>query len=242
MSHVLELKNLSVNYGNINALKGVTLHVDNGELVSLIGSNGAGKSTTLKTISSILRPVGGQVSFLGKNISVLPPHKVAAMGIAHVPEGRKVFASMTVEDNLVMGGFLLAKSLGMNEVKKEISRIYQIFPRLDERKAQYAGTLSGGEQQMLALGRAMMMRPKLLLLDEPTMGLSPAIVNEVFRYIELLKSAKSTAILLVEQLAFRALGISDRAYVLEQGAIKLTGTGPELLKNPEIKKAYLGSK
>ncbi|MBY0472275.1 ABC transporter ATP-binding protein [bacterium] len=242
MTPVLELKNVSVNYGNITALRSVSLQVNAGELVSLIGSNGAGKTTTLKTVSSILHPKSGEIFLQGKPLHLLQPHEVAGMGVAHVPEGRKVFSTLSVEDNLIMGGYLLARREGLKAVTAEMKKAYQLFPRLDERKKQWAGTLSGGEQQMLAIARAMMMRPKVLLLDEPTMGLSPVRINEVFQYIQVLKDAKTTAILLVEQLAYRALGISDRAYVLDQGAIKTTGTGKELLANPDIKKAYLGSK
>ena len=231
---MLKVDNLNVYYGKIHAIRDVSFEVNTGEIVSLIGANGAGKTTTLHTVSGLLRSTTGSITFDEKDISHLEPHKLIKYGIAHVPEGRHVFLQMTVLENLEMGAF------SMNKVSKEdIERVYDLFPRLKERKSQVAGTLSGGEQQMLAMGRAIMGHPKLLMLDEPSMGLSPILVDQIFSIIKDLHSI-GTTILLVEQNAGKALKISDRAYVLESGRIVLSGTGKELSESPEIKKAYLG--
>ena len=231
---MLKVDNLNVYYGKIHAIRDVSFEVNTGEIVSLIGANGAGKTTTLHTVSGLLRSTTGSITFDEKDISHLEPHKLIKYGIAHVPEGRHVFLQMTVLENLEMGAF------SMNKVSKEdIERVYDLFPRLKERKSQVAGTLSGGEQQMLAMGRAIMSHPKLLMLDEPSMGLSPILVDQIFSIIKDLHSIGPT-ILLVEQNAGKALKISDRAYVLESGRIVLSGTGKELSESPEIKKAYLG--
>ena len=231
---MLKVDNLNVYYGKIHAIRDVSFEVNTGEIVSLIGANGAGKTTTLHTVSGLLRSTTGSITFDEKDISHLEPHKLIKYGIAHVPEGRHVFLQMTVLENLEMGAF------AMNKVSKEdIERVYDLFPRLKERKSQVAGTLSGGEQQMLAMGRAIMGHPKLLMLDEPSMGLSPILVDQIFSIIKDLHSI-GTTILLVEQNAGKALKISDRAYVLESGRIVLSGTGKELSESPEIKKAYLG--
>jgi branched-chain amino acid transport system ATP-binding protein len=239
---MLEISDLQVRYGNISALRGVSLSVKKGELVSVIGSNGAGKTTMLRTISSLLKPVVGKIEFEGKSLIGFPPHKVTGLGIAHCPEGRRVFAQMSVHDNLILGAYLKSFSEGKKAVNAKIDKIFEIFPKLKERREQISGTLSGGEQQMLAIGRALMSSPKLLLLDEPSMGLAPVIIDEVFKVIRALRDSGETTVLLVEQLAYRALQISDRAYVLEQGAVKLTGKGSELLGNPDIQRAYLGAK
>lgn len=231
---MLKVDNLNVYYGKIHAIRDVSFEVNTGEIVSLIGANGAGKTTTLHTVSGLLRSTTGSITFDEKDISHLEPHKLIKYGIAHVPEGRHVFLQMTVLENLEMGAF------SMNKVSKEdIECVYDLFPRLKERKSQVAGTLSGGEQQMLAMGRAIMSHPKLLMLDEPSMGLSPILVDQIFSIIKDLHSI-GTTILLVEQNAGKALKISDRAYVLESGRIVLSGTGKELSESPEIKKAYLG--
>jgi len=231
---MLKVDNLNVYYGKIHAIRDVSFEVNTGEIVSLIGANGAGKTTTLHTVSGLLRSTTGSIVFDEKDISHVEPHKLIKYGIAHVPEGRHVFLQMTVLENLEMGAY------SMNKVSKEdIERVYELFPRLKERKSQIAGTLSGGEQQMLAMGRAIMTHPKLLMLDEPSMGLSPILVDQIFSIIKDLHSI-GTTILLVEQNAGKALKISDRAYVLESGRIVLSGTGKELAESPEIKKAYLG--
>ena len=231
---MLSVNNLNVFYGKIHAIKDVSFEVNTGEIVSLIGANGAGKTTTLHTVSGLLRSTTGSITFDGKDISHIEPHKLVKHGVAHVPEGRHVFLQMTVLENLEMGAF------SMNKVAKEdIERVYELFPRLKERKSQIAGTLSGGEQQMLAMGRAIMSHPKLLMLDEPSMGLSPILVDQIFSIIKDLHSI-GTTILLVEQNAGKALKISDRAYVLESGRVVLSGTGKELAESTEIKKAYLG--
>ncbi|MBE6669933.1 MAG: ABC transporter ATP-binding protein [Ruminococcaceae bacterium] len=231
---MLKVDNLNVYYGKIHAIRDVSFEVNTGEIVSLIGANGAGKTTTLHTVSGLLRSTTGSITFDEKDISHLEPHKLIKYGIAHVPEGRHVFLQMTVLENLEMGAFSMNKVL-----KEDIERVYDLFPRLKERKSQVAGTLSGGEQQMLAMGRAIMSHPKLLMLDEPSMGLSPILVDQIFSIIKDLHSI-GTTILLVEQNAGKALKISDRAYVLESGRIVLSGTGKELSESPEIKKAYLG--
>lgn len=239
---MLEIKDLKVNYGNITALSGVSLEVERGELVALIGSNGAGKTTLLRTISSLLKPTHGQILFEGQSLVALKPHLVASLRIAHSPEGRKIFAQQTVRDNLLLGAYLRFRKEGRKVVEQQMEHVFTIFPKLLERQLQLANTLSGGEQQMLAIGRALMLKPKLLLLDEPSMGLAPIIIDEVFQVIRRLKEEGQTAILLVEQLAYRALTLADRAYVLEQGKIRLTGSGRELMVNPEVQRAYLGAK
>lgn len=237
---MLVVNNLDVRYGNIRALKGISLEVKQGELVSLIGSNGAGKTTLLRTISGLLKPTEGGITFEGKPISSLKPHQITALRIAHSPEGRKVFAQQSVKDNLLLGAYLRFSKDGKKAINDQMEKVFNIFPRLRERQDQQSGTLSGGEQQMLAIGRALMLDPKLLLLDEPSMGLAPVIIDEVFKVIEELKKNTDITILLVEQLAFRALKVAERAYVLEQGVIRLSGTGKDLLVDPEVKKAYLG--
>ncbi len=239
---MLDIEDLEVRYGNIVALNGISLNVKKGELVSLIGSNGAGKTTLLRTISSQLKPTRGNISFEGQSLPRLAAHKVTALGIAHSPEGRRVFATQSVRDNLLLGAYPRFKKEGRKAIEKEMGHIYDIFPKLRERQLQQAGTLSGGEQQMLAIGRAMMLKPRLLLLDEPSMGLAPVIIDEVFEVIKRLRDSGETTILLVEQLAYRALKVADRAYVLEQGKIRLEGRGPDLLTNPEVQSAYLGAK
>ena len=233
---LLEVKDLEVYYGVIQALKGISFEVNEGEIVTLIGANGAGKTTTMQSVIGLIPSKAGTVSYEGKNITHVPCHKLVKLGMAQVPEGRRVFQELTVYDNLLMGAYTQTdKKL----IKETIERIYERFPRLKERKNQIAGTLSGGEQQMLAMGRALMCRPKLILLDEPSMGLSPLLVDEVFTIIKDL-NAEGTTVLLVEQNAGKSLAISDRAYVLENGKIVLSGTGEELLQSDKVKKAYLG--
>ena len=233
---MLEIKNLEVYYGVIQAIKGISFHVDEGEVVALIGANGAGKSTILHTITGLMGPKGGSVFFDGVEISKIKSHKIVAMGMAHVPEGRRVFAQLSVLQNLMLGAFTRTDKA---EIEDSLRGIYRRFPRLEERRHQIAGTLSGGEQQMLAMGRALMSKPRILLMDEPSMGLSPIFVAEIFSIIEEV-SAAGTTVLLVEQNAKKALAIADRAYVLETGNIVLSGPASELLDNDEIKKAYLG--
>ncbi len=232
---MLKVENINVYYGSIHAIKNVSFEVSQGEIVTLIGANGAGKSTTLQTVSGLLHSKTGSITFLGEKLDNTPAHKIVTKGIAHVPEGRRIFLQMTVEENIQMGAYTRPS----NEYDEVLAEVYEHFPRLKERRKQIAGTLSGGEQQMLAMGRAMMSKPKLLMLDEPSMGLSPIMVDEVF---DIIKSfhASGTTILLVEQNANKSLAISDRAYVLENGSITLTGTGKELMESEEIKKAYLG--
>ncbi len=231
---MLTVENINVYYGPIHALKGISIDVKQNEIVALIGANGAGKSTTLKTISGLLRTKTGSITFDGENITSTEAHKLVAKGMAHVPEGRRIFLQMTVQENLEMGAFVNNK-----DVKETLADVFARFPRLKHRKNQIAGTLSGGEQQMLAMGRAMMSHPKLLMLDEPSMGLSPKLVDEVFDIIiDYHKSG--TTVLLVEQNAGKSLAISDRAYVLENGVISLSGTGRELMQSEAVKKAYLG--
>ena len=232
---MLKAEDLNVYYGPIHAVKGVSFEVNEGEIVTLIGANGAGKSTTLKTLSGLMRSRGGAIEFMGKSIASTPAHKIVELGLAHVPEGRRIFTSMTVEENLDMGAFI---KKGAN-VESDKERVFEQFPRLKERRKQVAGTLSGGEQQMLAMGRALMSSPKLLMLDEPSMGLAPILVEQVFDIISELHKA-GTTILLVEQNAEMALSIADRAYVMETGRITLSGTGEELAASEEVQKAYLG--
>ncbi len=233
---ILETKNLCVNYGGIQALKNINLYINNGEVVTLIGANGAGKTTTLRAISKIINPRSGELIYNGRNIIRRPPHQIVELGIAHSPEGRRVLAKQTVYDNLLLGAFIRSDQ---NEIKHDIQVQFSLFPRLAERRNQLAGTLSGGEQQMLAIARALMSRPKLLLLDEPSLGLAPAIVKEIFKIIENLR-ATGVTILLVEQNANLALQIADRGYVLEAGCITLSGSASELITDERVKKAYLG--
>ena len=234
MEPMLKVTDLSVSYGHVEALRGVSIQVEQGQIVSIIGANGAGKSTLLRTISGLVKPLNGRVEFLGEPLPK-KPNKIVAKGIVHVPEGRKTFSGLTIRDNLLVGGYLFKGK----ELEKDLQDQYKLFPILEERKNQYAGTLSGGEQQMLAMGRALMSRPKLLMLDEPSMGLAPILVEQIFKIIQTLHEA-GTTILLVEQNAQAALSIADRGYVLETGKIVTSGTGTELLASPEIKKAYLG--
>ena len=235
MSTFLNVENIEVYYGAIHAIRGVSFHVNEGEVVTLIGANGACKSTILKTVSGLLRPKSGSISFDGTDITQIPPHKLIPMGLAHVPEGRRIFQQMTVEENLEMGAFTQPKA----GVPADLEKVFELFPRLKERHHQIAGTLSGGEQQMLAMGRALMSHPKLLMLDEPSMGLAPILVEQIFEIIRSLHRT-GTTILLVEQNAQMALSVADRAYVLETGEITLTGTGDELIHSDDIRKAYLG--
>jgi len=238
MSAMLEIKNLNVHYGVIHALKGISLTVNEGEIVTLIGANGAGKTTTLRTISGLIKPSSGQVLLDGKDITNVPASDKVELGISQVPEGRRIFPEMTVFENLELGAFLRKDKA---EIKKDIEQVYELFPILKDRKKQTAGTLSGGEQQMLAMGRALMSRPRILLLDEPSMGLAPLLVREIFNIITDINKS-GTTILLVEQNASMALSIADRAYVLENGSIVMSGSGKELAKSSEIQKAYLGGK
>lgn len=232
---MLQVQDLHVAYGNIEALHGVSLAVNQGEIVTLIGANGAGKSTTLRAISGLVRAKSGHVQFEGQDITKTPAHKIVAMGVGHVPEGRHVFTEMTVQENLDLGAYIASPA----NFKRDLNGVFERFPRLRERRQQSAATLSGGEQQMLALGRALMLRPKLLLLDEPSMGLSPRLVEEIFATIVELNKA-GTTILLVEQNAAMALSIAHRAYVLETGRVVLDGPAQELQSHPAVKAAYLG--
>jgi branched-chain amino acid transport system ATP-binding protein len=232
---MLKVENISVNYGAIKALQNVSFQINQGEIVALIGANGAGKTTILNTISNIVPSVAGKISYLDREITKLPPHEIVKLGISQVPEGRRVFAKMSVLENLEMGAY----TRNDNEVGSDMEKIFQRFPRLNERKKQAAKTLSGGEQQMLAMGRALMSRPKLLLLDEPSMGLAPMLVEQIFQIIQEI-NAGGTTILLVEQNANMALSIAHRAYVLETGEVVLQGDAKELASNPEVRKAYLG--
>ena len=233
---LLELRDVHTYYGNIHALKGVSLTVEEGEIVTLIGANGAGKSTTLKTISGLLRPRQGEVTFDGERIDGMPAHQIVAKGICQAPEGRRIFPRMTVRENLEMGAFQRAKGA---ELASDFERVYTLFPRLKERLGQNGGTLSGGEQQMLAIGRALMARPTVLLLDEPSMGLAPILVEQIFAIIKDINAA-GTTILLVEQNALMALGIAKRGYILQTGEIVLEDAADKLIVNPEVQKAYLG--
>ncbi|GHU76578.1 ABC transporter ATP-binding protein [Clostridia bacterium] len=233
---MLSLSNVNTFYGQIHALRDITFHVIKGEIVTLIGSNGAGKSTTLRTISSQLTPTSGSVTYKGETISKTPAHEVVVKGIAHVPEGRKIFPALTVEENLQMGAFTVTDAA---KNAQNMERVFNMFPRLKERRRQFGGTLSGGEQQMLAVGRALMSGPQLLMLDEPSMGLAPKLVEVIFQSITLLNKEGMT-ILLVEQNARKALQVAHRGYVLQVGTITLSGTGQELLKNEMVREAYLG--
>ena len=233
---LLEVKDLNVYYGAIHALQGISFRVEEGEIVSLIGANGAGKSTTLKTISGLLHPRSGGVALLGEDLTNTPAQEIVRRGVIHVPEGRKIFAPLTVQENLEMGAFTRTDP---QEIQGSMERVFKSFPRLKERLTQLGGTLSGGEQQMLAIGRGMMARPKVLLLDEPSMGLAPILVEEIFSIIKEINS-QGVAILLVEQNALMALSVANRGYVLETGRIVLEGSGQDLLHNPQVMQAYLG--
>lgn len=232
---MLKVNDINVYYGAIHAIKGVSFQVDDGEVVTLIGANGAGKSTILNTVCGLLRSRTGSIEFLDRNLASVPAHQVVELGMAHVPEGRRIFQQMTVEENLEMGAYTQPRS----SVNPNLERVYEQFPRLKERRRQIAGTLSGGEQQMLAMGRGLMSNPKLLMLDEPSMGLAPILVEQIFDIIRRLHKA-GTTILLVEQNARMALSVADRGYVLETGKIVATGSGEELLRDEAVKKAYLG--
>jgi branched-chain amino acid transport system ATP-binding protein len=233
---LLELRDVHTYYGNIHALKGISLTVDKGEIVTLIGANGAGKSTTLKTISGLLRPRQGEITLDGQRIDGVPAHDIVGKGICQAPEGRRIFPRMTVRENLEMGAFQRTKGPELNE---DFERVYTLFPRLKERLTQNGGTLSGGEQQMLAIGRALMARPSLLLLDEPSMGLAPILVEQIFDIVKDI-NATGTTVLLVEQNALMALGIAARGYILQTGEIVLQDSADKLIVNPEVRKAYLG--
>jgi len=232
---MLEVQDVQVYYGKIHALKGISIQVDKGEIVALLGNNGAGKTTTLKTISALLRPRSGRVLLEGEPIHDLPPHEIVARGVAHAPEGRKIFNRLTVTENLEMGAYLRSDAA----VSEDMERVFGLFSRLKERRTQVAGTLSGGEQQMLAIGRALMARPRILLLDEPSMGLAPILVEQIFKTVEDI-NRQGTTILLVEQNAAMALSIAKRGYVLETGTIALGGSAVELQGHPDVRRAYLG--
>ena len=233
---LLKVENLEVYYGVIRALKGISFEVNKGEIVSLIGANGAGKTTTLHTITGLIHPKNGSVHYKGRDITKVPAHKIVADGLVHVPEGRRIFQSLSVYDNLLMGAYTRKDKAGVEETMK---KVFRDFPRLEERKKQLAGTLSGGEQQMLAMGRALLADPELIVLDEPSMGLSPLLVSEIFEIVKSFREAGKT-VLLVEQNAKKAMSISDRVYVLETGSITMSGNASELINDPSIKKAYLG--
>ena len=233
---MLEIRDLEVNYGAINAIKKISFDVNQGEVIALIGANGAGKTTTLHTITGLLKAKSGSVMFEGKDILKMAPHKIVQMGMTHVPEGRRIFQQLSVYKNLTLGAFTRKDK---KEIEQSLSMVYEKFPRLEERSKKIAGTLSGGEQQMLAMGRALMSNPKIILMDEPSMGLSPLFVGEVFKIIEEIK-ASGTTVLLVEQNAKKALEIADRAYVLETGRISLSGSAKDLMNDDSVKKAYLG--
>jgi len=233
---LLELKGVDALYGRVRALRGVTINVDQGEVVALIGSNGAGKTTTLRTISGLMHPPSGTISFNGKDISRMPAHDIVGLGICQSPEGRRLFPRMQVIDNLGMGAFLRKDRDG---IQKDMDRVFELFPRLKERTTQLAGTLSGGEQQMLAIGRALMSKPKLLMLDEPSLGLAPILVETIFQIVREI-NAQGIPILLVEQNATKALEVAHRGYVLETGSIVKSGSGKELLSSPDVQRAYLG--
>jgi branched-chain amino acid transport system ATP-binding protein len=233
---MLEVNDVHAYYGNIHALKGISLTVEEGEIVTLIGANGAGKSTTLNTICGLLHPQTGTIRLEGQEIHGLPPHTVVARGVSQAPEGRRVFGRLTVQENLEMGAFLRDDA---EDIRRDMQRVFDLFPRLEERRRQLGGTLSGGEQQMLSIGRALMAHPRVLLLDEPSMGLAPLLVEDIFRVIRQLNE-EGTTILLVEQNALMALSVASRGYVLETGRVALEGTVDELQENPEVQKAYLG--
>ena len=236
MAQILKVNDINVYYGSIHAIKGISFEVNEGEIVTLIGANGAGKSTTLNTISGLLRSKTGSIEFFGESLAKVAPHKIVERGLVMVPEGRRIFTQMTVEENLEMGAY----SQPSSGIKASLEEVYELFPRLKERRTQIGGTLSGGEQQMLAMGRALMAKPKLIMLDEPSMGLAPILVDHIFDIIKSLHQNGAT-ILLVEQNAQAALSVADRAYVLETGKVVMSGTGKELLASDQIKKAYLGA-
>jgi branched-chain amino acid transport system ATP-binding protein len=236
MTALLEVEDLRVAYGKIEAVKGISFSVEAGQVVTLIGTNGAGKTTTLRTLSGLLKPIGGRIVFDGKPLARVPAHKIVALGLAHSPEGRHIFPRLTIEENLKLGAYLRKDAAG---IAQDIQRAYDLFPILGERRKQAAGTMSGGEQQMLAMGRALMSQPKLLMLDEPSMGLSPIMMQKIMSTIVELKSL-GTTILLVEQNAQAALSLADQAHVMEIGTIKLSGTGQELLHDEGVRKTYLG--
>ena len=233
---MLELNDVHTYYGNIHALKGISLTVDEGEIVTLIGANGAGKTTTLNTICGLLKPRSGTVCLEGKEIHTMPAHEIIGMGVAQAPEGRRIFGRLTVRENLEMGAYTRDDT---EAIQQDMERVFEIFPRLQERITQLGGTLSGGEQQMLAIGRALMARPRVILLDEPSMGLAPLLVEEIFRVVHQLND-EGTTVLLVEQNALMALSVADRGYVLETGQVVLEGSAGELRENPEVQRAYLG--
>ncbi|NVN97946.1 MAG: ABC transporter ATP-binding protein [Geobacteraceae bacterium] len=238
---MLKVKNINTYYGKVHALKNVSIHLSPKEIVALIGANGAGKTTILNTLSGVTPMQSGSIDFAGESVGALSPDRIVKSGISQVPEGRQVFKGMTVAENLELGAYLRFTAREPKElIRKDIVKIYQLFPRLEERKKQMAGTLSGGEQQMLAIGRALMAKPKLLLLDEPSMGLAPLVVQEIFAVIERLRSDEGVTVLLVEQNAKAALKMADRGYVLETGKIILEGNAADLLENPEVQRAYLG--
>jgi len=236
-AHVLAVENLVTHYGPVEALKGITLHVNKGEIVTLIGANGAGKSTTLRTISGLVRPTRGTITYEGHDLTALPPDRIVALGIAHVPEGRRVFPHMSVMENLELGAYTRTDKRAIQE---DLDRVFTLFPRLAERRWQLAGTMSGGEQQMLAIGRALMARPRLLLLDEPSMGLAPIIVESIFSVIQDI-NRQGTTILLVEQNANLALSVAHKGYVLETGRVVLSDTAERLRENEAVRRAYLGA-
>ena len=233
---MLKVDHLNVYYGVIHAIKNVSFEVNEGEIVALIGANGAGKTSIMHAISGLLKTSEGQISFLSEDITKMPAHKIIARQLAQVPEGRRIFSQLTVQDNLEMGAYLRTD----NKIQEDLDKVYQRLPRLKERKGQLAGTLSGGEQQMLAMGRALMSKPKLLLLDEPSMGLSPILVNEIFKIIQEINKEDGVTVLLVEQNANKALSIANRAYVLETGNITISGDAKEVANNPKVREAYLG--
>lgn len=236
MNEILKITDLHVNYGMIQAIKGVSFHVDEGEIIALIGANGAGKTTILHTITGLVGAASGNIEYKGSDLTKVPAHKIVSMGMSHVPEGRRIFQELSVYDNLLLGAFTRRQK---SEIAESIKRIYKHFPRLEERKNQIAGTLSGGEQQMLAIGRALMAKPNIILMDEPSMGLSPLYVSEIFAIIQEINK-DGTTVLLVEQNAKKALSISNRAYVLETGNIVLEGDAKELMQNDQVRRAYLG--
>ena len=238
MGELLKVEAINVYYGSIHAIKDVSFHVDEGEIVTMIGANGAGKTTTMHTISGLLRSETGKIVYDGKTISKMEPHKIVSLGLAQCPEGRRVFSGLSVSENLEMGAY--SRKDGKDAVAKDFDMVYGLFPRLKERKHQPAGTLSGGEQQMLAIARALMGKPKMLLLDEPSMGLSPLLVKEIFRIIETINKDQGVTVLLVEQNARMALNIADRGYVLETGNVTMEGKASDLANDPAVKNAYLG--
>lgn len=237
---MLKVNDIGVSYGGIKAVRGISIELNPGELVSLIGSNGAGKTSLLKAISGLVDIDQGSILIDGKDVAGVSAHDRVKLGLAHCPEARKIFGQQTVMDNLLLGAFLRFKKEKRSEINLTIEEVFTIFPKLKDRQNQVAGTMSGGEQQMLAIGRALMLKPKILILDEPSMGLAPVVIDEVFNVIDRIKATRQTSILLVEQLAYRALQLADRAYVLEQGLVRISGTGKELQNSPEVRSAYLG--